>query len=343
MSGTVAAPSGKLLTFARGELLKRVEAASERILLASPFLSNRVAAHLAEAAERSDASDRRLITALAVGSVRVGVLDPDALLLLMEAGFEIGSIRNLHAKVSIVDRGWALVGSGNLTKAGLGGTARGNVELGVELNEAQLGEAESFYESWWAKADPVSSGLLKELSQIELVATDSTKAESFGPALEEPQIEELGQILAEDEATAAGRGYWVKSAYHSPEDPDWWTRGWISDAQRPGYVVGDLIVIYLGKKNDGPQRCPAIVRVTSLPRKDSRWVIEHRDEQAADQWPYVTETAFVADVSPVTKGADLSLIGKDGRSVQRGNCRISRGEFELLARVLHSSPGVLLP
>lgn len=343
MPGVGAEPPGKLLTFARGELLRRVEAASERILLASPFLSVRVAAHLAEAAERSDAADRRLITALAVGSVRVGVLDPDALRLPMEAGFKVGSIRNLHAKVSIVDRSWALVGSGNLTKAGLGGTARGNVELGVELSETQLAEAEGFYESWWAKADPVSSGLLEEFDQIERVVPDLTEAEDFGPALEEPQTEELGQILAEDEVSAAARGYWIKSAYHSSEDPDWWTRSWISDAQRPGYAIGDLIVIYLGKKNDGPQRCPAIVRATSLPRKDSKWVIEHRDEKAANQWPYVTETAFVADVSPVTKGVDLSLIGKGGRSVQRGNCRISREEFEVLARVLRSSPGVLLP
>lgn len=327
---------GRLLSFARGELLKRVEAANERIRLTSPFLSVGVADHLAEAAERSEATDRRLITALVAGSVRVGVLDPAALLLLMEAGFDIRSIRNLHAKVSIIDRNWALVGSGNLTKAGLGGTARGNVELGVVLSGPQLAEAEDYYERWWTKAKPVSPGLLEEFDQIERVGLNPTKAEDFGSVWEAPQTEELERILLEDEATASERGYWIKSAYHSPEDPDWWTRGWISDSQPPKYEIGDLIVIYLGKENEGPQRCPAVVRVRSLPRKDSEWVVEHRDEKAADQWPYVTETAFVADVLPVTRGADLASIRKTGRSVQRGNCGISREEFEVLARALCS-------
>lgn len=332
---TSAEPAGRLIAFARGELFGRVEAAEQRIFLASPFLTMRVAAHLAEMSSRSAAADRRLITALVPQSVRSGVLDPSALLHLREAGFEIRSIRNLHAKLSLVD-GWGLVGSGNLTKAGLGGTARGNVELGVVLSVAQIAEAGDYFDGWWQRARPVGPGVLEAFDSIERIASASGGSQPFGPAWEEPQTEALDRVLAEDTASASARGYWIKSAYHSPEEPDWWMRGWISDAHLPKYEIGDLIFIYLGKENGGPQRCPAVVRVISQAREDSKWVVEHRDEEAAGQWPYVTETAFVADVLPVGKGVDLSLIGKNGRSVQRGNCRITRGEFEVLARAMRS-------
>ena len=327
---------GRLVAFARGELFGRVESAAERVLLASPFLSLPVAEHLAEIARRAEASDRRLITALVPGSVRVGVLDPKALLLLMEDGFEVRSIRNLHAKVSIVD-GWGLVGSGNLTKAGLGGTARGNVELGVVLNPSQVSDAEARFERWWRQAKRVPAAVAEEFDQLDRIAGDAADGEGFGPALEEPQTEELERILAEDVEVAASRGYWIKGAYHSPTEPDWWTQGWISDVQLPNYAVGDLVFVYLGKRNDGPQRCPAVLRVSSPPRKDREFVLAERDDEAADHWPYVTKTAFVADVLPVERGADLSLIAKTGRSVQRGNCRIDREEFEILGRALCSN------
>jgi len=330
LPGSKPEPPGRLVAFARGALLSRVEAAEQRIFLSSPFLTMQVAAHLAEMASRSAAADRRLITALVPQSVRAGILDPSALLCLRETGFQVRSIRNLHAKLSLVD-GWGLVGSGNLTKAGLGGTARGNVELGAVLSGSQIAEAEDYFERWWGRAKPVGPELLAKFDAIERIAPGPLDVEAFGPAWEEPQTEELDRVLAEDARSAASRGYWIKSAYHSPEEPDWWTRGWISDAQLPRYAIGDLIFIYLGKENGGPQRCPAVVRAISAPRLDPKWVVEHRDEEAAGKWPHVTETAFVADVLPVGRGVDLSLIGKNGRSVQRGNCRITREEFEVLA------------
>jgi hypothetical protein len=175
--------------------------------------------------------------------------------------------------------------------------------------------------------------LLEEFDKLERVSTSPQEVPDFGSVVEPPQTGTLEQILAEDQASAQSRGYWIKSAYHAPDNPDWWHRGWISDAMRPSYAVGDLIVIYLGKKNDGPQLCPAIVRAASVPREDRQWVLDHRDEAAADKWRQVTETTFVADV-PIADGVPLALIGKDGRSVQRGNCRITRAEFETLARAM---------
>ena len=324
---------GNLVTFARGELLRRIRGAQERVWLASPFLTAPIANHIVKAVDRSGAKERRLLTALVGGSVRVRALDPKALLILREAGFEIASIRNLHAKVSIVDSRWGLIGSGNLTSAGLGSTERGNAELGVVLDAAQIGEAAAIFAGWWAKADSVSRGRIEEFDALPRVERHEGEVEDFGPAVEPAQTAELDEILAEDDAVANSHRYWVKSAYHQPDDEDWWHRGWISDALLPKYEKGDLIVIYLGARNNGPKSCPAVVRAASDPRRDRDWVISHRDPEAADQWPFVTETVFVADV-PVTQGVPLELIGKNGHSVQRGNCSITRKEFEIVASAM---------
>jgi hypothetical protein len=324
---------GDLLPFARGELLRQIEGAEERVWLTSPFLSAPIAEYLVEAADRSRADDRRLLTALVRSSVIGGALDPRALRVLGEGGFEVRSRRNLHAKVSIVDFRWGLVGSGNLTNAGLGSTGRGNAELGVVLTEDQVEVAAKIVEDWWKGAKEVTAEMIDRFDALERIST-SWGDEGEGPPVETGQVGRLEAILAEGQEAAWGRSYWLKSAYHDPSQPDWWHRGWISDsAPLPRYEKDDLIVIYLGAKNDGPQLCTAVVSAEKPPRHDRRWVLDHRDVAAADQWPYVTETAFIADL-PVGQGVSLSTIGRTGHSLRRGNCGISRMEFELLARAM---------
>lgn len=66
-----------MLTFAREALLERMAAAKERIWLSSPFISNIVAGEICEAAAKSKAVDKRLLTDLNERSVRCGVLDPE--------------------------------------------------------------------------------------------------------------------------------------------------------------------------------------------------------------------------------------------------------------------------
>lgn len=329
----MASRPGDLVTFARGELLQQIEGARERVWLASPFLTTPIAHHIAKAVKRSATKERRLLTALVGGSVRVRALDPKALLILRDAGFVIASIRNLHAKVSIVDSSWGLIGSGNLTNAGLGSTERGNAELGVVLDSTQIGEAVAIFNGWLEEADPVDGERIEEFDALPRISRQEER-EAVGPVIEPPQTGALEQILAEDETTARSRSYWVKSAYHQPDDEDWWHRGWISDSSPlPKYKVGDLIVIYLPKKNSGPRLCPAVLRATTEPRDDRAWVIEHRDLEAANQYPFVTETAFVADV-PASRGVPLEFIGKTGQSVRRGNCSITRAQFETLAHAM---------
>lgn len=330
----MASKPGDLLTFARGELLRQIEGAKVRILLASPFLSVAIAGYVVEAATRSSAAERRLMTALDPRSVRIGVLDPKALLMLQGNGFEIVSRRNLHAKVSVIDSYWGLIGSGNLTNAGLGGTERGNAELGVVLNGTQLDRAAAIFSDWWQDGTPVSRQLIERFDALERLGKIPDDPFPYGQPVESAQTDELRRFLAEDEAMAHPRRYWLKSAYHDPASPDWWHRGWISDsAPLPKYKKGDLIIIYLGARNGGPQLCPAVLRAETIARYDRDWVIRHRDLKAADQWPYVTETTFVADL-PVDQGVSLGLIGKTGNSLRRGNCSITREEFEKLARAM---------
>ncbi|MBS1862148.1 MAG: hypothetical protein JSS68_10600 [Actinobacteria bacterium] len=137
----------------------------------------------------------------------------------------------------------------------------------------------------------------------------------------------LESILAEDELTAHGRGYWVKSNYQRHDDSTWWKRGWISDWREASYAVGDLIVLYLGAKGGGPAICPAVVVVTEPSEFAPEWIAAHGDPEAADQWPYRTLVETVGEV-PIEAGAKLEDFGLTGQSMQGGYCSITRQQFE---------------
>jgi len=324
-------PDGGVVAFARERLLRRIENAQERIWLASPFISMPVAKFIREAVEKSPAKERRLLTALEARSVQCGVLSPAALEQLRDCDFSIASIANLHAKVAVVDDGWGLVGSGNLTGAGLGDEAgEGNYEMGVLLTSAQIEVATDTLAGWWRQAERVSAEQIAYYKSLPKFPKGP--ARKVGPTLFPPMTTALEAILAEDPATAASRRYWINTNYHDPGDERWWRRDWVSDGSPKSYEKGDLLVIYLGKENNGPQRCPAVLRVERPSRHEPDFVLEQRDFEAAEQWPFVTKTSVVAEVPP-SMGALLSAANKTYHSVQRG-CELTRTEFEGLARAL---------
>jgi PLD-like domain len=330
MAGVV---TGELVDFARNLLIARIEAARDRVWLVSPFLTHLIAERIQRAAGSCTATERRLLTALEPRSVQVGVLDPNALRSLQVAGFEIASIANLHAKVSLVDSDWGLVGSGNLTGAGLGGESGGNLELGVLLDRVQVASAEKVVGDWWARAKLVGAEEIEEYAALPRIPR--AEIGDFGPHIATRDPAALREILAEDQATAASRSYWIDSNYHAPDDEAWWRRDWISGQPAVSYAKGDLIVIYLGKRNGGPQKCPAILRAESSTRHDPEWVVRHRDPEAAERWPNVTETSVIAEL-PVFSGVELALIGRSGSGLQWGYNHITREEFEAIARAMLS-------
>ena len=147
--------AGELVTYARTELLARIRGCRAASLAREPVPE--------QASRRGDrlrggagcASERRLLTALVASSVLARVLDPGALETLLDSGFELCSVPNLHAKLSLTDTSWGLVGSGNLTNAGLGSEGRANVELGVNLDAEQIASAAELFARWsgWRRSD----------------------------------------------------------------------------------------------------------------------------------------------------------------------------------------------
>jgi len=327
------ADAGELVTYARTELLARILGAKNRIWLASPFLSKPVADEIVGAAEQSSAVERRLLTALVARSVQARVLDMGALEALLNGGFELCSVPNLHAKLSLIDTSWGLVGSGNLTNAGLGSESRANVELGVVLDAAQIATAGDLFAHWWEDADPIGAGKIAEYADLPPLKQVPGQPGDYGTPIGASLPQSLEAILAEDEYPALGRGYWTKANYQRHDDPAWWNRGWISDRRQASYAMGDLIVLYLSAKDGGPAICPAVVRVTEPSELAREWIAEHGDPDAAKQWPYRTMVEVVGEV-PVESGAKLEQFGLTGQSLQGGYCSITRAQFEDALRAM---------
>lgn len=324
---------GELVTYARTELLARIRGAEQRVWLASPFLSKPVAEEIVTAVEESSAGERRLLTALVAGSVQTRVLDPSALETILDSGFELCSVPNLHAKLSLIDTSWGLVGSGNLTNAGLGSEGRANVELGVFLDAEQIASAAELFARWWDGADPIGASIIAKYALLPRLKLTPGQPDDYGTPVGVGLPQSLEEILAEDELAALGRGYWVKSNYQRHDDPTWWKRGWISDWRQASYAIGDLIVLYLSAKDNGPAICPAVVRVTEHSQFAPEWIAGHGDPEAAQQWPYRTMVELVGEV-PIKSGARLEEFGLSGQSVQGGYCSITRQQFEEALRAM---------
>jgi PLD-like domain len=326
---------GDLVEYARGALIEEIERGRRRIWLVSPYITGGVANELAAAAERSKARQRWLITELEERSVRSRVLDPKGLRRLHEAGFRVASLQNLHAKVSIVGD-WGLVGSGNLTDSGLGSKdnspekrRRGNVELGVVLAEAQVRKAAELVENWWLAATELTLADIAQFEGLKPYPRPRTKLRKVGRSVGVVGTERLRKLL-ESPADADCR-YWIDPNYHDRADPRWWERrGWVSDRRDVGIRAGDLIVIYLAKRNRGPAKCPAVVRALGPAKKEESFLRRERDAEAAERWPWVTRIEVIGDV-PADDGVGLDLIDMSAYSLQNGPREITRDEFETLA------------
>ncbi len=313
-----------------------VGGARSSVLLASPFLSWPIATQIADATRH--VPQKRLLTALDVFSVRAGVLNPRALRALHESGFEIATRANLHAKVALVDDSWGLLGSGNLTIAGLGpgesDAASANIELGVILDPSQRTDAHRMFAEWWSNARRVSLEEIAGLEQLPPFPRSARMIVDGGPPVEPITSARIDEILAEAESEALARRYWVKAAYHtSARDPDaWWRGGWISDWRDPRYRERDLVVLYLR----APKRCcPAILEVVEEPREDSAFVEAHSRGPADRKWPWVTRTDCIFDMA-IDRAPPPSVFDVDTHGLQNGYRGITREQFARAARAMLS-------
>jgi hypothetical protein len=327
------AGTGSLLGVGLDDMVYALRRARKSVSIATPFLSRQVAALLVR--ESYGAYRRRLLIALNEAAVAGGYLDPRGVQEFIEAGFEVRSLRNLHAKVVLSDERWGLVGSGNLTVAGSNG---GNAELGVVLGPSQARTAQRrHFDQWWKAAEALDERYLHSLQRRRR------------PALPERQQRAgRGGIFAIDPGTELAafigdpsRGsYWLKIMHHRPERAklaSWRGDFWISDVHRlrpsdgepllkPSYKVGDRLVIYLSR--EGRRACPAIVRVTRTPRYEPARVRREGWPDDYKKWSWVTEVVGERAVA-LDRGPTLADLDVSSASVrQHSRIRLSHAQFQ---------------
>src|SRR5215213_3418693 len=100
--------------------MRALENATTNVKLASPYISAGVAHELALVAKATTA-DWAILTSLDAAAVAHGSLSIQGLRELRKASVELRTTSNLHAKLFLCDPAFGLVGSANLTHAGLGG------------------------------------------------------------------------------------------------------------------------------------------------------------------------------------------------------------------------------
>jgi hypothetical protein len=322
---------GQLVTGVRDELIDAARHASTRVELASPFLSRPVAAALALALAGSAAPRRRMLTALDPRAVAVGVLSLGALELLIDVGVEIRTIADLHAKVALIDHGFALVGSGNLTGKGLGGGPGDNLELGVMLDAQQTDRASRLFSSWWRAAETVGTAELRACAR----AASRIQVPANVPAAHGPSLGPDSGQAVERAARRDRTGFWLKMLYHQDGDPHRWTRNdWVSSAhnfnargepsRRPSFQPGDLLVVY----SVGTGRCPAILEVKGPTVFDpDRVRSDAANPDDADRWGWVTPVARLHQ-RPLGRSPRLHDINVASAAVrQKGHIVLSREQY----------------
>ena len=345
------ARAGVLLDIARDDLVESVRRAERRTWLTSPFLSTSVAELVAEAAIFSGVADLRFITALGADPVRRGVLSVKGLESLQKAGFDLRSVPNLHAKAAVVDNDWGLAGSGNLTVSGLGGSERGNVELGIVLTVAQVAVAARYFKGWWKLAEPILVGDLAYYRRWSpkrgIGAAKKDRGPVHGTPIPLPPGREFSRLKAERTPRHPDRGYWLKMLYYDGRDLSrWWEEmTWVSDVHtrrkrdgeplgRPTYRVGDLLVLYLVG-----EVCPAIAEVTRKAEFEPKRVRRESSRSDADRWGWVTEVRIIHKNASGLDGApDLDRLQIAPSSVrQHGHIRISAAAYARALRGIEAN------
>jgi len=318
------------LEWSRDELYAGVRTAEDEILIVSPFITREIAKQVAQRAGASKAKKLRLLTCLSPAATAAGVLDRDALLDLLRARWELRTGRNLHAKVTLVDREWGLLGSGNLTVRGLGGEEiGGNAELGAVLSATQVARAHRIVGRWWKEAKPIDQAMVEACPPRS--RGGSGKRSAIGPDLgSKPES-------SEGRPSRGHTGFWLKMVYDSEErrGSEWWThQDWLSDRHllregkrpilQPTYRKGDLLVLYVVGRG-----CPAIVEVTRTAEFEPKLVREDPGSRPDDwsRWGWVTKMVCRHSV-PLDKAPTLGDIGVATSSVRRhGRIRLSPEQF----------------
>ncbi|WP_345081200.1 phospholipase D-like domain-containing protein [Brachybacterium paraconglomeratum] len=319
---------GPLITSAANWLREALVQVDGDVVLTSPFLSYDVCRQVASAAEGSSRS-WRLMTTLDPSAVANGYLSVQGMRALHQAGVEIRHVDRLHAKCFVVGTR-AMLGSANLTGAGLGSSASPNRELGVELDLEQFHEALESITAWPSRI--VSS---EDLVQLEKDAQGLTSASSQSQAAppDARSALQLAETLLAD-ARDDDRTLWLKLEYGAPKRDGWREPSFFASPKkgRPGFRPGDLVFICAKESSD----CYAVIEVTSEPEfqpEDYAAAVAVDRPGDLDRWPWVNRTAprLVPDDLRELK---LHELGVQGRALQNGHVRLRFDQFTAGVRAL---------
>lgn len=317
-----------LITSATHWLQEALSSADGDVVLTSPYLAFDACSRVASAAPPSLRS-WRLVTTLDASAVANGYLSILGIRMLLRAGVEVLHVDRLHAKCFVVGSR-AMLGSANLTGAGLGSSASPNRELGVELDPEQAQKALDEIAGW-----PARIVSLENLNQLEKDARSLTRA---SPQLQESPLDagsalQLAETLLAD-ARDEGRSLWLKLEYGAPKRDGWRAPSYFASPKkgRPGFRPGDLVFVCAKDSRD----CYAVVEVTSDPEFQPA---DYADAVAEDRpgdlerWPWINRTAprlVPEDLQEVK----LDELGIQSRALQNGHVRLRFDQFTAGVRAL---------
>lgn len=222
-----------------------------------------------------------------------------------------------------------MLGSANLTGAGLGSSARPNRELGVELNAEQATQVRQTISEW-----PVSTVDARALEELSARAQDLTQTtpEHYQDLDSESALQLAERLL--DDARDQDRSLWVKLEYGEPGLENWRKDSFFASPKKgkPGFKPGDLVFICAKETQD----CYAVVEVTADPEyqpDDYLEVAATWGDGAADRWPWINRTKprFVPSSLMQLK---LSELGASTRGLQNGHVRLKFDQFTAGVRAL---------
>ena len=316
--------TGRLIDTATEWLKAAITNPDGNVVLTSPYLSVDVCQQIAMAAKSSKVS-WTLVTRLDPSAVANGYLSVEGLRRMLDSDVDIQHVERLHAKCFIVGHR-AMLGSANLTGAGLGSSSTANRELGVELDQEQAASARAMIASWPART--VGQGDLDQLLERskELTGTEHTQRDR----LDAVSALQLAEQLLED-ARDHDRSLWLKLKYGEPslEGSRKKSRFASPKKGRPGFKPGDLVIICSKKTHD----CYAVVEVVTDPVLRPADYTAETDPVSVERWPWVnyTKPRLVPEKLMELK---LDELGVHGRGLQNGHVRLQFDQFTAGVRAL---------
>ncbi len=304
------------------------------VLLVSPYVSYKVAQHIADLAAKAP-GPWTLITCADPAAANAGYLNISGLRALLKAGVTLAHVDRLHAKVFLAGDCFGLVGSANLTEAGLGSAAHPNAELGVALTADEVTAIRSIIASW--SRTPLHGS---DLDQLEEAALQLAKPARVPKPSTRATVSAVDRLIAD--ARTGERALWVKAEY-GRRTPESYAGEWFfaspGPRRRPGFAAGDLVLMYAQRDHV----CYAVVEVTDEPTFDPAFLrTQGFSDEDAERWPWVSRTIprLVPDakVDVLTEG-----IGVSAQSLRTGAVHVSLAGFSSAVRQLEAESSRVVP